>query len=214
MPPSRTRFKTSRTFDALFLLAIALGTWQIYVHRIAVDDWLFFLSYKPSPQIVTLANRVDFTAEGRYLFYRGNPEIVTDQSTVNSLCGPDDAGCLTTSGRIVIYDPTGDTQNDIVTAAHETLHLAYRRYNASTRASVDDLVSNALVQLAYNSNLQTELSGDTGDDRLDEAHSYIGTEYAPIPADLENHYKTYFKNRALIVAAYTEDQNRPEQVTR
>lgn len=210
MQPGRPRFKTSRTFDAVFLIVLALGLWQATAYRVAIGDWLFFLSYRPSQEIVALANRVDYTAEGRRLFYRGNPDVITDGTQRDSLCGQEEFGCLTSAGRIIIYDPSSDINSEIVTAAHETLHLAYRRYNADTRSSVDTQVSQALNLLGDNPSLQKELSGYTGDDRLDEAHSYIGTEYPAIPLDLEDHYKEYFKDRSLIVTAYATDPGEPE----
>jgi hypothetical protein len=95
-----------------------------------------------------------------------------------------------------------------VQAIAEALHLDYRRNDADTCASTDVLINDALVGMAGNSNLQSELNGYTGDDRLDEAHSYIGTEYAPIPPDLENHYKEYVENRAAIVAAYAAERRK------
>lgn len=205
MQPERARFRTSRTFDVVFLIMLAVGIWQVSLHRVAIGDWLFFLRYRPTPAIVALANRVDFTAEGRRLFYRGNPEVITDSSERDSLCGQEDFGCLTSAGRIIIYDPSSDSNGEIVTAAHETLHLAYRRYNPDTRSTVDTLISGALNQLGANPTLQKELSGYTGDERLDEAHSYIGTEYPVIPSDLDDHYTEYFKDRSLIVTAFATD---------
>ena len=210
MQPDRSQFRTSRAFDAALLIILVLGIWQAGVHRVAVGDWLFFRSYHPTPEIVALANRIDYTAEGRRLFYRGDPEIITGSTQRDSLCGQKEFGCLASNGQIIIYDPTSDANNEIVTAAHETLHLAYRRYDAATRSSVDALISNAFGQLRDSPSLQKELGGYTGDDRLDEAHSYIGTEYPAIPPDLEGHYKHYFKDRSLIVTAYETDPGQSE----
>jgi hypothetical protein len=50
--------------------------------------------------------------------------------------------------------------------------------------------------------LTDELKDETSpEDRRDEAHSLLGTEYEDLPTELEQYYSQYFSDRSKVVAA-------------
>jgi hypothetical protein len=193
-------FRTSRTFDAIFIAALALLLWWSWVNRVAVGDWVFFLSYHPSPEAVQVASDAGLSAYGRKLFYRTDPQFES-RAQVEAACSIEQLGCIDEKGRVYILDDTGKHDQAIVTAAHEMLHLAYRRL---PQADKDALAADIDLAVAANAEngIQDELAGEKTDDgRRDEAHSLLGTEYKDLPASLDRYYSRYFSDRSKVLDA-------------
>src|ERR1017187_213354 len=97
------QFRTSRSFDIVFLVVLAGLLWCAALNRVAIGDWVFFISYQPNAETIQVANESGLSPLGRRLLYRTNPEFAS-QSTVAKVCDVERIGCLTSSGQSIILD--------------------------------------------------------------------------------------------------------------
>ncbi|HVQ43613.1 MAG TPA: hypothetical protein VMT30_01465 [Candidatus Saccharimonadia bacterium] len=194
------RFHTSRTFDLLFVLTLAVVIGGAALNRTTITDSLFFWQYTPDAKTTLIATDAGLSDTGRHLLYRTNPKFDT-KTAVDAHCDTERLGCLTRQGQAFIYDDSTRPQQTIVTATHEMLHLAYRRLPQSQKDTLAPLLNQAVEQNAI---LGTEAELDdqpSPEDRLDEAHALLGTEYQHLPPALEDYYRTYFTDRSKVVQA-------------
>lgn len=95
-----------------------------------------------------------------------------------------------------------------VVTAHEFLHDAYTRLGDAERHKVDTMIEQAVSQI-HDTDLDARLADyaktEPGE-RDNELHSILGTEYANLPAGLEQYYSRYFNNRSAIVRAHAQYQ--------
>ena len=195
-----SQYRTSRVFDVIFIFVIAVGLFFAYRNRIAITDWAFFLVNQPKTETIQLADDGGLSDYGRKLLYRTGPTI-TSKNEIAKECDIEDLGCITPSG-IVYIEATENHNEQVVTAAHEMLHLAYRRLNSTQKEQVDTLIKQTIEQL-NSSFLEEELSNEKDEaGRLDEAHSLLGTEYSDLPDALETYYSQYFADRSKVLNAY------------
>jgi hypothetical protein len=194
------QFRTSRTFDVYFLLVLAAFLWWAAINRIALGDWIYFLSYQPNAETIHVADEAGLSPFGRKLFYRGNPQFAS-LDAVNQACDIERLGCITGKGEVFILDDPSKPGQTIVTAAHEMLHLAYRRLPQAKKDDLAPLLDQA-VTLNTQNGIADELRDQTStDDRRDEAHSLLATEYRNLPPQLEQYYKQYFTDRSKVIDA-------------
>jgi hypothetical protein len=197
------QLRTSRTFDAIFLVLLVLFVWWAAANRVAVGDWVYFLRYEPDAKTVKAADDAGLSDVGRRLLYRTDPTF-TSRSGVEAACDIERLGCIDEKGRVYILDEPGNNGQTTVTAAHEMLHLVYRRLSTEQREALAPLIDQGI---AGNPDINEQLAAETSaDDRRDEAHSYLGTEYAELPEALERHYAQYFTDRAKLVRAQAASQ--------
>jgi hypothetical protein len=193
------QFRTTRTFDAVFLIVIAAALLWSTVHRVEIGDWIFFINFHPSAETTQIASDAGLSPEGRRLFYRTNP-VFTTRADVTAHCDIESLGCITTGGQVFILDDPGNHTQTVVVAAHEMLHLAYRRLSPQQKDDLEPLLSEGISRNAILGIGDELAQEDTPDGRLDEAHSRLGTEYKDIPPALESYYRTYFTNRNKVLA--------------
>jgi hypothetical protein len=193
------QFRTSRTFDLVFLLAVAAFVWWAAIHRVALGDWVYFLRYDPSPETRQIAGHAGLSPLGQRLLFRTDPQFVSQQA-ITAACDIERLGCIDSKGRVFILDDPKQPDQAVVTAAHEMLHLAYRRLPQARKDELAPLIDQAI---ALNlPGINDELSNETtAADRRDEAHSLLGTEYKDLPSALEQYYAQYFTDRSKVVAA-------------
>jgi hypothetical protein len=194
------QIRTSRIFDVIFVVAL-IGLLGVgYVNRVAVNDWFFFLRFQPSELTVQVAKDAGMSQAGTRLLYRSNPTF-TSIEVINSKCDVERLGCLDEKGNVFILDSPNQHDQAVVTAAHEMLHLAYRRMPQGDKDKLAPLLDQAIQDNL--TSLTPEMSDlKTEEDRRDEAHSLLGTEYRMLPAELETYYKQYFTDRTLVVGAF------------
>lgn len=198
-------FRTSRTFDLIFLVVLGLFLWWAAAHRTSLGDWVYFLDYHPEARVTQLAADTGLSDTGRLLLYRTNPAFA-DQATITATCDTERLGCLDPKGRAFILENATHPQEAEVTAVHEMLHLAYRRLTQAQKDELAPLIDQAIAMNAPD--ITDELSDETAaDDRHDEAHSLLGTEYAHLPAELEQYYATYFSDRAKMLTTNTASEH-------
>lgn len=197
------RFITS----LLLTLATAATVFLLLANRQNILDWYDLQNYKPPADIAAIADKTTMAGRGRDMFYVSQP-AVEKAGIFNTNCsnGSEKSivlGCYKL-WRIHLYDVTDPRLNGVieVTAAHEMLHAAYMRLDASTKNKVDALLQtemkNAkdehLVELIdiYNREEPGQL--------LNEMHSILGTEYGNLSPELESYYKQYFTDRSKVVS--------------
>ncbi len=198
-----TTFRTTRTFDVLFLLVVTGLLILASINRQYFGDKIFFLSYEPSAKTIQLAAAAGLSDSGRTLLYRTNPQF-SSRAAIIKACDIERLGCLSREGQTFILDDPAKPTQTIVTGAHEMLHLAYRRLTQSQKAELAPLLDQAIS--AHAIDISNELRSETTlEDRRDEAHSLLGTEYKNLPPKLETYYQEYFLDRSKILAAATEN---------
>jgi hypothetical protein len=194
------QLRTSRVFDVIFLALLGVLIWWAAVNRVAVGDWIYFLRYEPSSQVETVAKEAGLSDAGRRLFYRTDPTFA-DRATVTAACDIERLGCIDEKGRVFILDEPGQHATAVVTAAHEMLHLAYRRLTEERKAALALLLDEG-VRMNRPEGIDEQLANEqTTADRREEAHSYLGSEYTDLPEDLEHYYAEYFSDRSKVLAA-------------
>lgn len=192
-------FRTSRTFDTLFLLAIGVLLIVATLNRTAIGDVVFSATHIPTARTLEIASAASLTPAGAKLLERTNPQF-EDAAEITNDCGPHRLGCLSGHGQSFILDEPAKPHQTVVTAAHEMLHLAYERLTDAKKAELAPLIDQAIA--AHASAISDELSSQTDtSDRRDEAHSLLGTEYGQLPAELESYYATYFTTRKNVLSA-------------
>ena len=201
------QFRTSRLFDVFFLLVITGSLFWAAANRVAVGDWVYFLSYHPDAKTIQVADAAGFTPLGRRLFYRTDPEFAS-RDVVSKACDVEELGCITPQGRVYILDEPDQPDRTVVTAAHEMLHLAYRRLPSNRLEDLGPLIDEGVSQNKAGG-IMDELRGENNTaDQRDEAHSLLGTEYKDLPAELEHYYTLYFTNRSKVLAAEAASEQR------
>lgn len=159
--------------------------------------------------IAKLAVEATMTDQAKAIFFAAKPEIDTDRDTFEQHCqtmvsaNNVELGCYTPDNRIYILNISDPRLREemVVVAAHEMLHAAYALYSASDRSTLDSQLETQVSQI-HNVDLTQELLAyritEPGQ-RDNELHSLLGTEFAPLSTELENHYSQYFSNRGAIV---------------
>ncbi|SMH43839.1 hypothetical protein SAMN06295885_2239 [Rathayibacter oskolensis] len=180
-------------------------------------------SFTPDATISGFAERTAMSERGRALYYASSPAVEPTEG-FNALCGygaSDEIvlGCYTGSD-IYISDVTNPDLDGIrdVTAAHEMLHAAWVRLDASEQEALGAELEEAYAALPQDGPIAERLelyrTGGLGE-RVNELHSILGTEVAELSPELEEHYAAYFSDRSVVVglnaryeAVFTDLENR------
>lgn len=185
----------------------------------------------PGP-IENLMARTSMTPEARELFLAARPRVES-QAELASNCrntsGAHTLGCFlvirdcaaggpaTCSRRTQIHllhiDGPEAAELIYASAAHETLHAAYEKIPPAERQQVDRQLEAALPQLdqcRVRANLGA-YSDRNPAEKLSELHSVLATEFRNLPGGLEAHFKRYFTDRQLVVAAHDRALGNREQ---
>ena len=205
-----------RPTSRFLLLLILLGMFATFLgalYRRDILDWLSLRNYTPSPSVVSLASNDAMTASATKYFYVNHPNIDEKPAFVANCNSQTEQtivlGCYHGNQRgIYILSVTDPRLRGVeeVTAAHEMLHAAYDRLNASERTRV------AVLLKDYYNTVHDQRIRDTieaykksePNDVVNEMHSVFGTEAAQLPPELEAYYQRYFKNRSIVVG-YAND---------
>ena len=189
------------------MITISLSV-AFWLNRQLVVDAASYFNYQPTPIIEQISDSVQLTDVGRFYFYADNPSVEAGLSfniaCKNKESGTAVLGCYN-GENIFIFDVNDERLNGIeeVTAAHELLHAIYVRMSDEDRARINKLVEAEYVKLKDDPQFSKRMAyyarTEPGE-RDNELHSIIGTEVGSISAELEDHYKQYFKNRSKIVA--------------
>jgi len=214
--PERARLRAGGAFAialaVLINVAAVAGTVWVVNHPQRVVDQIRVWQYEPNPDIFRYAKRSTMTEEGRFLFYASLPSV-DSKETFNGICATqlEDVGILgcylPSERRIHLFDVTDDRLDGIeeVVASHEMLHAVWDRLDDDERERLGVLLEAEVAARADDTALAETLAfyakAEPGQ-RLNELHSIVGTEFADISPELEEHYATYFADRSALVALH------------
>lgn len=194
----------------LFVVSAGL---LVAINKQTIQDAVAAHSFEASEQIQEIKTSLNLTPTGQRIFGATAPAI-EDRQVFNDTCRKSthsDEGSLLGcyyDGQMHLFDIADERLSGImeVTAAHELLHAAYARMSLRETESFQKRVTE--FYRGYIKEDQTfekrmaVYSGLSAARFANELHSVLGTEVRELPEWLENHYKTWFKNRATIVDFY------------
>lgn len=197
--------KLKSVFFVMLLLVFA-GTIWTALNIQQVSDWWVLRGYVPSAAVSELASKASLNEDSRKLFYVYNPQLLNKENFKGKCEIGEETivlGCYISTDKIYVLDVDDSRLEGVeeVTAAHEMLHVVYDRLGASEKEELDNqLISyfNELNNERLNKTIESYRARDPNI-VANELHSILGTEYADLPEELENHYKKYFIDRAVVV---------------
>ena len=212
----RSPLTVSRAFAiALALLLnvaiIVSGVWAL-TNQQRIADQMAVWQFEPSANVEKYVAGSGMSDEGKFLFYASQPTIQANP-TFNSTCSNIEEnfgvlGCYFPSQKsIYLFDVTDDRLAGLeeVVAAHEMLHAAWDRTSASERARLAPLLEAEAARMKDDPEFSTTLgfyAKTEPGERANELHSIIGTEFAELGPELEEHYAQYFTDRTTVVALH------------
>lgn len=181
------------------------------VYAVLQSSWLLDtlkgIGYEPDATVAAIEADLELTDTGRRIFAATRPTVEGSEE-FNEHCDSHDAevsllGCYA-DGRIYIYEIALAqlAPANKVTAAHELLHAAWERMGASERRQVSEWLQQLYAEQREWFDDELEIYDDA--DRIEEMYTRAGTKLAELPAELEQHYAKYFRNRAVIVQFYQD----------
>ena len=205
--PRRRRRRGGRWAGIALVVALAAAVvvaapWDAQRRQAYADQWVVWTE-PPSERIEELAQELTLTETGRRIFFASRPRIdrAADFQQHCPLEGGVVLGCYG-AGTIYVYEVTDERLAGTIeaTAAHELLHAAYERMSPAERARIDALVAEFVAGLPDDdANIATVESYEESQ-HADEWHSRLGTGYAELPTELEQHYAQFFVDRSRVVA--------------
>lgn len=196
--------------SCIVCVILLFGAIAIVVFRQNIIDAYVYNSFKPTFSVSALANRIDFSQEGRFYFFASQPRL-EKSSLFNQVCSSVEKttsilGCYS-DYQIFVYDVVDERLDGIreVTAAHEMLHAVFQRLSKSEKERLGVLLEYEYSKLVDNKELVDLMDfyerTEPGE-RINELHSIIGTTIRDIGGELEAYYSNYFTSRKKIVAYY------------
>lgn len=181
-----------------------------------IDDYLVIQAGEP--YMKELALKANMSTKGKAEFLRTHPELVSN-TDIQSLCNIDtnedsiEQGCyVSKDNKIYIREmPTEFKSAEVVTAAHELLHVVYYK-----KLKSDDITKlNDIIESNYKLKENEELINRMAmyaiiepEERESELFSILGTEYNSNLSDLSEYYSPYFNDNLNSVVA--ENNNTKE----
>jgi hypothetical protein len=170
----------------------------------AIQDWWTLRNYQPAPEIANLSKLARFSEEGERLFYVSNPTLL-EKIAFNDSCEFTEfsivVGCYVDEKIFILDIEDEDLEpGEVVTAAHEMLHVAYSRLSNSEKEAINSLLMTEVEVITDEDILETidqykEASPDT---LQNELHSILGTEVVNLSNQLESYYAKYIIDRQEI----------------
>jgi hypothetical protein len=187
-------------------LALLASTWTL--PRIQHFHDAYVAWSEPIPDdVAAIADATGMSEEGELIYRASTPEI-EDDDTFNEHCSIEGGavlGCYY-EGNLYVYAVTDERLAGTVevTAAHEMLHAAYERLSPGERERIDALVDEAIAAIPEDDPVFDDLELYAPSQHADEWHSRLGTEYADLSPDLEEHFARYFDDRAKVVELHVQ----------
>ncbi len=211
MPPSPSKQRSKNWLIGIASLGLSLALAVLLIsNQQAITDWWRLRGYQPPAPVSQLAAQDTMTLYARHLFYLNKPELLSSVGSFRQNCPENEdaivLGCYhPNQAGIYIYDVKATDLQGVsqVTAAHEDLHAVYERLSGQDRRHVDGLLEDYYKNGLTDQRVKDEIKlykKTEPKSVLDEMHSVFGTEVGNLPPALENYYKQYFSNRAVIVA--------------
>jgi hypothetical protein len=213
LPPTRRRRSPARIVAVVLVFALlgGAGLWAVSNRQYIADQFAVW-NFTSSAAIDGYIERSTMTEKGAFLFTASAPEIVAGEDFAET-CGSGEEGTgvlgcyLPRTKSIVLFDVTDERLDGIedVVASHEMLHAVWDRMSVEERSAVEPLLEAEAAALSADAEFaaRMELYDRTEPgERVNELHSIIGTEYAPVSPELETYYADFFDDRAALVALH------------
>ncbi|MGV8911884.1 MAG: hypothetical protein ACOH14_04630 [Rhodoglobus sp.] len=195
----------------LNIAIIACGVW-IVTNQQRISDQFGVWQFEPSATLQQYVEDSNMSEQGKFLFYASQPSIQTNP-TFNTTCANIEEnfgvlGCYFPSQKtIFLFDVTDERLAGIeeVVAAHEMLHAAWDRTSEAEQARLTPLLEAEAARMKDDPEFATTLefyAKTEPGERSNELHSIIGTEFADLSPELEEHYAEYFTDRTTVVALH------------
>ncbi len=196
----------------LWPLLLVIFAFALYTQRQYIYDQVKLYGYSPPVEISALATEASMTDNSRRVFYVNRPEL-KQRSNFSQFCstGTEQTvvlGCYKAPQRGIYLLAVSNAELkgiEQVTAAHEMLHAEYDRLSKSERTRIDELLQDYYDTKLKDATIKKTIDGyrkTEPNDLVNEMHSIIGTQVANLPAEMEQYYSQYFKDRASVVNLY------------
>lgn len=189
---------------------VFIGLLLALVNAQALYDEYAVATYKSTPEVAAIVDRLKLTPQGQRLVARSKPSLL-EKGAFNTACETSaeelELGCYY-RGRVHVLRisaPELRTEMDTV-MAHELLHVAWVRLSAQEQARLGrelTAVARGLNDPDLQRRLEAYRKSQPGQE-TNELHSILPTEYRNLTPSLEKYYARYFSNRMVIVAAHEE----------
>jgi hypothetical protein len=177
------------------------------------------------PGMVALAGQAGMSRQGKLVFLRTKPQLVSDSemqadcaqnTTANNKNGFIEQGCYSPpTNRIYIRRMPTDLQKlEATTAAYEMLHPVYISLHHGSQGRTLDAAIEANYTYLHDTKLTAQVANFASTEpgaRDLELFSLIGTGYTNLSDDLAQFYAPYFGNRNATVNATHEIDQRFQQ---
>ncbi|MBR2587229.1 hypothetical protein IKE71_02525 [Candidatus Saccharibacteria bacterium] len=177
----------------------------LLINKTAVVDTFKGFGYNPTPEMATVKQSLELTADGERIFNATRPLLASSED-FNYSCESHDEevsvlGCYT-GDRIYVYNVSDTKLSGIreSTSAHELLHAVWNRLPGVEKSALIPLLESFYSK---NPDLKETIDAYAESERLDELYVRVGTQIADLSTELESHYSRYFKDQDKIVSFYT-----------
>lgn len=205
--PRRRRMRPGRWVAGILAVLVIVGAivaapWDAQRRQAYADQWVVWTEPPPA-EIEALAEELQLTETGRRIFFASRPQVESAAS-FQEHCPVESQlvlGCYFRKG-IYIYSVTDERLAGTIeaTAAHELLHAFHDRLSPDEQRRIDALVNAYVATLPETDPNVAIVAGYDESQRSDEWHSRLGTSYADLPAELEQHYAQLFLDRTRVLA--------------
>jgi hypothetical protein len=182
-------------------VALAASAWSLPNIQYFHDTYVAW-SEPVADDVAAIADVTGMSEEGELIYRASTPAIEADDDFTQhcAIEGGAVLGCYY-EGNLYVYAVT-DTRlagTVEVTAAHEMLHAAYERLSPDERERIDALVEERVATIPDDDPVFEDMALYAPSQHADEWHSRLATEFADLPAELEEHYARYFDDRGKVV---------------
>lgn len=207
VPPAPTRIRAwpfllgAMAVAVMATVGLLASSWSLPRIQYFHDAYVAW-SEPVSDEVAAIAEATGMSTEGELIYRASTPAIEAD-AAFNQHCAIEGGavlGCYY-EGNLYVYAVTDSRLAGTVevTAAHEMLHAAYERLGAEERTRIDAMVREAIAAIPPDHRVYADLALYPEAQLADEWHSRLGTEFAELPAELEEHYAVYFDDRAKVL---------------
>ena len=204
----------------LALILLVGGFFYFATAGLRRSDGEVLKNYKPSDEVLDLAEKNGLTDKGKAALYRADPQFIDNEAFIK-YCrtisrGIEALACIAPKpgggpfgGKQIFLLKIDDPKfadHKYAASVHEMLHSIYQRLGSDEREKLAPILEKELEARKDDPHLANvvEILHQKKDakDVQDELHSKFGVEYTDLSAELEDYYKQYFKDRKKVVELY------------
>lgn len=177
-------------------------------------------TYKPSSEVLDLAEKNGLTDKGKAALYRADPQFVDSEAFIK-YCktvsrGIEALACIALKpgggpfgGKQIFLLKIDDpkfSDHKYAASVHEMLHSVYQRLSSDEKNKLAPLLQAELEKHNDDAHLtnivETLEQKKSPEEVIEELHSKFGIEYKNLSPELEDYYKQYFTDRSKVVENY------------